>query len=240
MSAAAQRRAWNDAMRRAGNPPPAARGGAAATRRRRPRRDAAKKASAEGNGTNGGPAGATAAREEREYRVALRMDALEGATTHAHALRHDDDDEFDELEEERGEGGGGGGKRKRKGGHGGGGGATKAARPVPKYLRPRSLASVLVEEAGRADSVARGYVDAAVRRRGTGPTADRPSYPARKFCPVTGLFGIYTEPKSGIPYATLSALEQIRERSPPWMSAASGGGGVASYWEAVKSLQNNA
>jgi len=59
----------------------------------------------------------------------------------------------------------------------------------------------------------------------------------RKFCPVTGLEGLYTDPKSGIPYANLKALEQIRERQPPWILQGSSGG-VASYFEAVKSLRN--
>jgi len=204
----------------------------------------------------------TSALEEREYRVAIHMDILEGVTEGARDAvdAGDEDDEYDEFAElddvENGEGGSGGGtkskakkKRKRKGGAGV---AGKKSSSVPKYLKPRSLASVLMEEASRSDSVAKRYVDAAVRRLVSGSSSTRRidphntgvatttwtnPYPSRKFCPVTGLFGEYTEPKSGIPYATLSALEQIRERHPPWMSA--GVGGSASYWEAVKSLQNN-
>jgi hypothetical protein len=42
----------------------------------------------------------------------------------------------------------------------------------------------------------------------------------------------YTEPKSGIPYASLKALEQIRERPPPWMTLT----GSAAFYEATKSL----
>ena len=59
----------------------------------------------------------------------------------------------------------------------------------------------------------------------------------RKFCPVTGLFGIYTDPKSGIPYADLTALEQIRERAPPWMNSSVANSGNATYFEAMNSLR---
>ena len=62
-------------------------------------------------------------------------------------------------------------------------------------------------------------------------------YPKRrKFCPFTGLEDVYMDPKSGIPYASLKALEQIRERQPPWILQ--GNAGTASYYEAVKSLRN--
>ena len=74
---------------------------------------------------------------------------------------------------------------------------------------------------------ARAFIDAEAR-------AEQP-LPRRKFCPVTGLEGIYTDPKSGIPYATQQALEQIRERPPPWMTLP---GTHAAYWEAVKSLRD--
>jgi len=58
--------------------------------------------------------------------------------------------------------------------------------------------------------------------------------PRRKFCPVTGQEGLYREPKTGIPYANIKALEQIRERPPPWMSLS----GTAAYHEAVKSIRD--
>lgn len=265
MSGATQRKAWNEAMRSAGAvlPPSASLpGGAAASGRgvagrasdRRRRRDRARKSSAAVAGAGGG---AVSSLEEREHRAAVRLDALEGATggDRGDLAGGDDDDEYDEFAEldDGGDKGGVGGrgrakakrKRKRKGGSGAGG-----KPPLPKYLRPRSLASILIEEASRPDSVAKQYVHAAVRRRGTGSQSTRTvdpekrtvvttytnPYPSRKFCPVTGLFGEYTEPKSGIPYANLRALEQIRERHPPWMNA--GSGGTAGYWEAVKSLRD--
>ena len=291
MSTDNQRKAWNEAMRSAGAvlPASATASGVVSSRRAvgRKRREKARKSSAyygvgggEARGSGGGGGGSSSL-EEREYRVALHMDMLEGVGAAAPENDGDDDeyDEFAELDgndddddddeydgDGGGEGGGGGGKgkgkkkRRRKGAAGGGGGKKNASSSVPKYLRPRSLASILIEEAGRTDSVAGRYIDAAVRRLGSGRTtrvvvwrrADDAAgggnassttttithpYPPRKFCPATGLIGEYTEPRTGIPYASLSALEQIRERPPPWMSTVNSGS--ASYWEAVKSIQNH-
>eukprot|EP00571_Detonula_confervacea_P007307 CAMPEP_0172332366 /NCGR_PEP_ID=MMETSP1058-20130122/62399_1 /TAXON_ID=83371 /ORGANISM="Detonula confervacea, Strain CCMP 353" /LENGTH=266 /DNA_ID=CAMNT_0013049647 /DNA_START=15 /DNA_END=815 /DNA_ORIENTATION=- len=265
MSTATQRKAWNEAMRSAGAVLPASatasgtvsssRGGVAsrASDRRRKRRDKARKSSAYGDG--GGAGGGSSSLEEKDFRVAIHMDMLEGVTDNAVALDGDDDDEYDEFADLEDDGGGkskGKAKSKRKRKSAVGGGAGKKTSSVPKYLKARSLASILIEEASRSDSVAKQYVGASARRLGSGNTSSRKvdsnidaitttftnPYPCRKFCPVTGLFGEYTEPKSGIPYASLSALEQIRERSPPWMTLGSAAG-TASYWEAVKSLQNN-
>ena len=141
----------------------------------------------------------------------------------------DVEEEYDELDDVNGDGGIVGG-RKRKGGK------KKTAVGIPKRFKPRSLASVLIEEASwRKLGKARGYLDAeALPRKGA---SGEILYPPRKFCPVTGLEGLYTDPKSGVPYADLTALEQIRERVPPWMGASTGGG-TASYYEAVKSLRS--
>ncbi|KAL3790874.1 hypothetical protein HJC23_004504 [Cyclotella cryptica] len=93
-------------------------------------------------------------------------------------------------------------------------------------LRPRSLPSILIEEASRSNSIAKHYGNAAVKSltvESGNPggaesnssvttkrvqTITRP-YPPQKFCLVTGLFEEYTNPKSSIPYASLSALEQV-------------------------------
>lgn len=275
MSTAAQRKAWNEAMRSAGAVLPSSSSSSARTAlsaaidRRRKRRDGARKSSYGDGASAAGAAGGASSAEERGYRVALRMDMLEGVVGDGTTITLDaDDDEYDEFAEldddddddddggERESKGKSKKKRKRKGATGGGGGGgtgkNSSSSAMPKYLKPRSLASILMEEAGRFDSVAFQYVNASVRRLGSGQTMTRSvdsvnnavvttttnPYPPRKFCPVTGLFGAYTEPKSGIPYATLSALEQIRERPPPWMNAGNNAGS-ASYWEAVKTLQNN-
>jgi hypothetical protein len=169
--------------------------------------------------------------EEREYRVAIHLDILEGVTDNASA-GGDEDDEYDEFadldDEDDNKGKGPTKKRKRKS-------VAKSSRAG--YLRSRSLASILIEEANRSDSTARQYVAAAVRQHDSSENSGAITpYPARKYCPVTGLFGVYTEPKSGIPYANLKALEQIRERPPPWMN--SGSSGSATYFEAIKTLRN--
>jgi hypothetical protein len=170
------------------------------------------------------------------YRAAARIDVLEDVID---GDDNDDEEEYDELEEIEGRGGGGGGgggagsKRKRRGmatkaAAAATGAKARAAGGIPKRLKARSLASILLEEAGRPDGIARQYIEAESKPPPNG------TRPRRKFCPVTGMIGVYTEPKSGIPYANLQALEQIRERAPPWMNR----GGSASYSEAMRSLKD--
>jgi YL1 nuclear protein C-terminal domain len=156
--------------------------------------------------------------ENSEYREAVWADALEGVDPSAPV---DDEDEYDELDEL--EGGGGKNKRRRKAA------SSKAKSGVlPKKFLPRTLASVLIEEASREDGVAKEFLNAEARL----PRDQQ--LPRRKFCPVTGMVGIYTEPRSNIPYANLRALEQIRERPPPWMTL----GGSAAFLEATKSIRD--
>ncbi len=241
MSTAAQRKAWNEAMKAAGAKIPSngassgVAGRASDRRRKQSRRDKARKSSVYGGDGVGG-----SSLEEREYRVAIHLDMLEGVTENASG-GGDEDDEYDEFEdlddEDDKKGKGSKKKRKRKSVAK----SSKASSSSSKYLRPRSLASILIEEANRKDSTAGQYVAAAVRQYGNTKDSNviaTAPYPSRKYCPVTGLFGIYTEPKSGIPFANLKALEQIRERAPPWMN--SGSSGNATYFETVKTLRNDA
>ena len=151
--------------------------------------------------------------ESQEYRAAVWMDALEQVEANV----EQEDEEYDELEELDSKR-----NKRRKSGN-------KNAGVLPKRFKSRSLASILVEEACRPDGVSRQFIKA----EATLNQSQR--LPPRKFCPVTGLFGIYTDPKSGIPYSNLKALEQIQERVPPWMNL----NGAASYLEAVKSLTND-
>ncbi|KAL7432056.1 hypothetical protein ACHAXM_002905 [Skeletonema potamos] len=234
MSTATQRKAWNEAMRKAGAKIPS--GGASGVagrasdrRRKASRRDKARKSS-----VYGGDAGGSTL-EEREYRVAIHMDMLEGVTDNVAAGGDDDDeyDEFEDLDDEDDDKGKKGSKKNRKRKS-----AAKSKAPTSaKYLRSRSLASILIEEANRSDSTAKQYVDAAIHQYDNTNSGAITPYPTRKFCPVTGLFGVYTEPKSYIPYANLMALDQIRERAPPWMNT--GSSGTATYLEAIKTLRND-
>jgi hypothetical protein len=141
------------------------------------------------------------------------MDALEDVNPSGNMV--EDDEEYDELDEMDA-------KRKRRKGAA----VTKNAGIMPTRFKPRSLASILVEEASRQDGAATAFLAAEAT------LAPSQRLPPRKFCPVTGLFGIYTDPKSGIPYANLKALEQIQERAPPWMTLS----GTAAYLEAATSL----
>ena len=150
--------------------------------------------------------------------MAVWIDSLEGVDP---AVVLDDDEEFNELDDLDGAK-----QTKRKRGRGGN--KTKKIGTLPKRFLPRTLASILTDEHGREDSVARLFLAAEPRL----PTNKQ--LPRRKFCPVTGLEGVYTEPKTGIPYANLKSLEQIRERSPPWMTL----GGAAAYLEATKSIRD--
>jgi hypothetical protein len=156
-------------------------------------------------------------RGNEEYRAAVWMDALEGVDiTSAVEV---DDEEFDELEDLQGK------TRKRKKRT-----TSQSAGVLPKKFLPRSLASIILEEANKEHGASRDFLNAEARL----PTHQQ--LPLRKFCPVTGAEGTYRDPKSNVCYANLSALEQIQERSPPWMSL----GGAAAFYEAAKSIRDDA
>ena len=155
--------------------------------------------------------------ESDEYNMAVWIDTLEGVDP---AVAVDDDEEFDELDDLDG--------NKPKRGRGKGGNKSKTV-ALPKRFLPRTLASILTDEHGREDSTAKLFLCAEPH------LSPSKQLPRRKFCPVTGLEGVYTEPKSGIPYANLKSLEQIRERSPPWMTL----GGSAAFLEATKSIRDD-
>mmetsp|Transcript_27788 Transcript_27788/g.76495 ORF Transcript_27788/g.76495 Transcript_27788/m.76495 type:complete len:212 (-) Transcript_27788:1618-2253(-) len=154
--------------------------------------------------------------ENDEYKTAVWIDDLEGVDP---SIVADDDEEYDELNELEGRKG-----RKKRGS------ANKAKSGVmPKRFLPRTLATILMEDAGREDGVAKEFLEAEAR------LTKKEQLPKRKFCPVTGLLAEYTEPKSNLPYSGFAALEQIRERPPPWMMIA----GAAAYLESVKSIRDD-
>lgn len=233
----AQRKAWNEAMRSAAGQSLRPSAGARRSdrqKRKQARRNKARKSTAAAAFSGGGDESFTL--EGREYRAAVRIDALEEVVDDGlQAVMDDDEEEYDELEEvlfsEST-----GPKRKRRGGTASSGSTSKKLGALPKRLRPRTLASILIEESCREDGITKKYLNAEATLPSTTNQSSTSTctYPTRKFCPVTGLLGVYTDPKSGIPYANIKALEQIRERAPPWMNL----GGSATYWEAVKSLRD--
>jgi hypothetical protein len=174
-------------------------------RKKQDRRDKARKISAVG-GT-----------ETTEFLAAAWMDALEDVATGGPAAEDDDSyDELDEMEDDQ---------KKKRGKRGSS--KKQPSGTLPKRFKPRSLANILLEEVNREDGVAHSWLATEAR-------TVKSKIPARKFCPVTGMMGIYTEPKSGIPYSDLKALTQIRERAPPWMQLASSN----AYHEATKSIRD--
>mmetsp|Transcript_17039 Transcript_17039/g.32249 ORF Transcript_17039/g.32249 Transcript_17039/m.32249 type:complete len:223 (-) Transcript_17039:124-792(-) len=216
-----QRKAWNEAMRSAAGgslqipglaPPPPNR----STRNKR--REKARKA-------------IHLSSSAHADLVTFRIDALEEAGVDVE--EEDVEEEFDELEEleeitpgRKSKGG----KRKRPGK---GSNGSRKSEEMDKRFKPRSLASILMEESGRSDSVLEDYLNAEA-------LPDKKSklvavYPSRKFCPVTGLFGVYTDPKTQIYFANLDALEHLRERPPPWLSGF--GSGSSTYHDTVQSLR---
>lgn len=176
-------------------------------RKKQDRRDKARKTPAVGGS------------ETTEFLAAAWMDALEDVAAGGPAA--DDDDSYDELAEMEDD------NKKKRGRRGSS--KNQPTGTLPKRFRPRSLANILLEEVNREDGVAIAWLATEARS-----IKSRNQIPARKFCPVTGMDGIYTEPKSGIPYANLKALEQIRERPPPWMAL----GGSVAYHEAAKSIRD--
>mmetsp|Transcript_20256 Transcript_20256/g.23279 ORF Transcript_20256/g.23279 Transcript_20256/m.23279 type:complete len:232 (+) Transcript_20256:71-766(+) len=229
MAGSQGRKAWNDAM------------GLSKTSSRRSHRQSSAKQARREKARKRDDHGAESSFESREYRAAVRIDSLEEVFDNSATGVNDDgagDEEYDEEEDFRGaskKNKSSKSKRKRcgsassvtarsvkiKGG-------KKIDGTIPKRLKRRTLASILVEDSSRPDGMTKQYLDAEAL------SVQSSKYPPRKMCPVTGLLGIYTDPKSGIPYANLKALEQIRERKPPWLSV----GGSAAYYEALKSLRN--
>lgn len=211
----AQRKAWNEAMRSAAgvsNLPISLQN---KTRRsdRRKRRDKARTTNSSSFGLGG---------EHEEYRAAVWLDALEQVADDAEQ-QDNQEEEYNELEEldkktSRKRGAQKAAPKKQK--------KTKAGQ-MPKRFKARSLASILLqEEAVRADGVAQRFVHAAA--------AVESNLPTRPYCPVTGLPGVYREPKLNLHYANDGALEQIRERAPPWRNLT----GTAAYSDVVKSMQS--
>jgi YL1 nuclear protein C-terminal domain len=148
--------------------------------------------------------------DDDEYRSSVWMDALEQVLQEEEEEEPEEEyNELDDLQPEKR-------KRKRK--------PKVKSGQMPKRFKARSLASILQEEMTRSDGVAFAFVHAACSVPET--------LPRRPFCPVTGLPGLYREPKSGLSYANDQALEQIQERPPPWRSLS----GTAAYSDVVKSL----
>ena len=210
MAGGAQRKAWNETMglshsstqRRSGR-----------NQKKQSRRDKARKSVVNNSG-------GSSLLEAIEYQNAVHVDSLEGISGDVN--EEDDQEEYDELEEYEKKKGGSSSRRGKMN-------KKKKApfRATPKRFKARSLASILMEEAGRADGISQKYINAEA-------IPMKEQYPTRKFCPVSGLLGRYTDVKTGIPYSTLEALEQIQERAPPWMSL----GGSATYMETMKTLKN--
>ena len=153
--------------------------------------------------------------------IDIRIDTLEGIVGDGNKL--EEEEEYTNVEEDVDNG-------KRKRGTSRGSAKIKKLSAVPKRLKPRSLASILLEESSRSSNVVSKYLEAEARPM----TKDQKVPATRNFCSVTGLNGIYKDPKSGIHYANLRALEQIRERAPPWMVLS----GNAAYVDALRTLRN--
>ncbi len=240
-----QRKAWNEAMKKAASgtmmPIPGLQSNRRSSNRssnKSKRRDKARKVFNDGgagigDGDGSGSFGTSGVIELVEFRI----DSLEeAASDELLRMMMDDEEEYDELEDLEEASGGRKKRRKRKAKKNDSGQNGK----VPKRFKARSLASVLIEEStrGQQDGVLQQYLNAeAVPNANNKGASTRRQYPRRKFCPVTGLEGLYKDPKSGIPYANLTALDQIRERPPPWISGFNNTGSAA-YYEAVKSLKN--
>lgn len=209
MSAA--RKAWNEAMRATAGAilPPSLQQGRLKRRsdrqKKQERRTKARKVQ-------------TLTSEGEEYRTAVWVDALEGVDPNITVEEDEEYDELDDFLQDNKQ------KKKRRGGS-----TNKQTGVFPKRFLPLSLAHILLEDASREDGAAHAFIEAEAR------VPPGKQLPRRKFCPVTGTPGIYTEPRTGIPYSSLRALDQIRERPPPWMTL----NGQAAFWEAAKSIRED-
>jgi len=243
-----QRAAWNKAMGLPSNPNSTITLGK--KRLRREKKGSTRRVhSSDGGGATG--VGSNSPFDVDEYPHIIRLDRLEkggqvnfaaeeddeeevGGFYTTKNKKDDDEDEYDDLEELDDTVSG---KKKKRGHKKTSGKRDKKAISkdkiiLPKWIKVRNVSSILIEESTRTDGILKQYLQAEAR-----PTETSLVYPTRKFCPVTGLLGCYKDPKTGLAYATTSALEQIQERIPPWMSSGSGGGSTL-YYETMNSLRN--
>jgi len=239
-----QRKAWNEAMRSAGsnllNKNSASQRRSSSRSKKQARRNQARKSTLIGQNASEFSSGLNYA----QYQASIRIDVLEGVADHGLGGGTVEEDDFLDDDEKP--------KNRRKR-------SARSSSPATdqnsKRLKPRSLASLLMEDSGRSYGNTQKYLAAEARPpRSSINISEKPAsknnsntnikttrmlqkLPQRKFCPVTGLFGIYTDPKTGIPYANLKALDQIQERAPPWLNASSSSYGNATYFEAISSLR---
>lgn len=239
-----QRKAWNEAMKSAGSAKTKPSNRRSSSRgKKQARRNQARKSTL---GVGAGIPSESNGLDHAQYQASIRIDVLEGVADHGLGGDTGEEDDFLDEEEKKPSN-----RRKR----------AKRSKssdkdPKSKRLKPRSLASLLMEDSARSYGNTQKYLAAEARapRSSVHVITNEPSsspdqpqilkitrriqtLPKRKFCPVTGLFGIYADPKSGIPYANLKALDQIQERAPPWLNASSSSYGNATYFEAINSLR---
>lgn len=205
MSTAAARKAWNDAMKATAG----ATSLVAKSRHRRSARHDRRKAKRSVSSTTS---------DDVAYQQSLYIDSLEGVDPSLDQDQtNNEDEEYDELAELDG---GAPEKTKRR--------AKKRPRKgsLPRRFLPRSLGMILLEEASRPDSAAHRFLETQAKTKSN----------ARKvgpLCPVTGWKGRYRH--GPLYYYNERALEQLRERLPPWMTLT---GSTATFAEARSSLLN--
>lgn len=88
--------------------------------------------------------------DAQEFQAAVWMDALEDVDPSQALLLQEDDDEYDALEELDGGGGNKRGNKRKKA-------SKQAPGQMPKRFLPRTLGSILVEEANREEGSARAF-----------------------------------------------------------------------------------
>lgn len=172
--------------------------------------------------------------ENDEYRTWVWVDALEGVDPSINATA-DDDDDFGDIVESPDHDDNKKRTKKSKTTSTSRSKQQKSESKLPKYLMPKSLGTILMDELNNRDDGGTTYAYLGAEAHVSRPTD---KLIKRKFCPVTGLFAQYTHPKTGIPYSSLTALDQILERPPPWMTLANNNnsGSGATYLEALKSI----
>jgi hypothetical protein len=158
-------------------------------------------------------------------RLANSFDLLQDV---ANGGEDDGEDDYDELDE-LGGGGAKNAKKKRK----------RAAAPAPKggakdankAFKVTPLSTCLMDDSTR--SMPSGGPPPSLFY--TLSLAPKSSKPMQHLCPVTNLPTKYKDPASQIRYATVEALDVIRENYPSWVKNLQQGG--IEYYEAVGSLR---
>ena len=143
--------------------------------------------------------------EKIEEDLKTLLDVMKSDDNDDDNVNDDDDDDKDEEEKQQGR------TRKRKRPTR----KKKQTKKKPKKKKKnKKKKSVPDKKFPKAKKLEVLLLDENVAKEFEAPLARPSSRPRRKFCPVTGRLARFTDPETRLPYATMHAFAQIKEKAP--------------------------